>query len=233
MEIQESVLRNIHMIIGWQPSPRYADVRGALTEELLKVVGADGEWHWDGPMTLVIGEESGIDLAVSPSELVLASESPNIDLGELPAQVAGLVIQALAIQKVMLVGAGAVWLAPVSAKDELNEWLGGQLGSLGKPGLYDAFGGKPEAFSLEAEIRDESFSFDVEVKPVTAAEAAESDDFRSDEEEDFPPAALYLEVIRSELSEATTAEAPTAFTANLTKVVEASKKFDSAIREGL
>jgi len=233
MEIQESVLRNIHMIVGWQASPRYADVRGALTEELLKLVGSESDWHWEGPTTLVIGEASNIDLAVSPSELVLASESTDVELGDLPAQAASLVIEALSIKEPRLIGAGAIWLAPVSASEELNEWLGSRLGSLGKPGLYDAFGGKPSAFSLEAEISDKEFSYDVELKPITAAEAAESDDFRSDEEDDFPPAALFMEVIRSEVSEAPAADAPTVFADNLDKVITASQRFDAAIREGL
>ncbi len=230
MEIQESVLRNIHLLLGWRASPRYADFRGELTEQLRAVAGSDSEWTWDGPMTLVSGEERGIDLALSPSELIIATESPSQDLEDLPTRLAASVLDQLAISEVRLVGAGSVWLAPVADLKDLNDWLADNLGAFGKPGLYDAFGGKPSTFNFEAEIEDEDFSYDVELRSITASEAASSDDFKSDEEDSFPPAALYLEVIRSEVGDITAAAASQAFGSNLEKALAAARKFDLALR---
>jgi hypothetical protein len=183
-------------------------------------------------MTYVLGEESGIDLALSPTEMVIATESPNAELGSLPTQMASLVLEQMGIGEVRLIGAGVVWLAPVADTGELNDWLSSKLGSFGEPQTYDAFGGRPSLVALNSEIQHEGFSYDVEVKPISASEAAESDEFKSDDEGDFPPAALYLEVRRSEAGEMAASSAPEAYLANLNKVITAGQKFDSAIRKG-
>jgi hypothetical protein len=233
MEIQESILRNVHLLMGWQASPRYSDRRGELTEHLRQVAGSDNEWSWDGPMTLVSGEEKGIDLALSPTELILATEAPSQELGDVPERVASFVLDQLAIPEVRLVGAGCAWLAPVSGRDDLNSWLSANLGAFGTPALYDAFGGKPSSFIFEAEIEEEGFSFDLELRPLTASEAAASDDFKSEEEDSFPPVALYLEVIRSEVGDLAADAAARSFASNLEKVLTAAQKFDLALREKL
>lgn len=233
MEIQESVLRNIHAILGWPAAPRYADVRGELTEQLMELAGPESDWNWDGALTLVVNEATRIDLALTPTELIIATEAPTMELGDLPARVATLLLERMHIEAVRLIGAGSVWLAPVAAIDELNSWLASQLGTLGKPGVYDAFGGKPSAFTLKAKVEGDELSYDVELKPITASEAAAADDFMSDEEGDFPPAALYLEVARSQFGEIPAGEAPRIFADNLKKAMNAAQTFDMTIRAAL
>lgn len=233
MEMQEAVLRNLFMIIGWSATPRYADLRGSLTEELLSLAGPEAEWHWDGAQTLITEEKSGFNLALSPTEVLIAIEPADQELGDLPNRIASLILERLPIKSALLIGAGSVWLSPVSDVGELNEWLAGEMGNIGKPGLYDAFGGRPSKFHLKAEIEDEKFVFDVDLRPITAADAAESDDFLSDEEDDFPPAALYLEVKRTERDEIDAELAAEKFADNLERSLAAAKKFDTAIRQGL
>jgi hypothetical protein len=233
VELHESILRNVHLIIGWPASPLYADSRGALTEFLREAAGPENDWVWDGPMTFVTDEERGIDFALGPSELLIATEASSIELEDLPQQLAATVLEHLAVRTVRLVGAGSVWLAPASSAEELTEWLSGQLGTLGRPGTYDAFGGKPSSLGLDAEIEGDNFSYEVELKPMTGADAAGADEFKSDEEDDFPPVALYLDVTRSSAGDIPVEAAPQAFADNLNKAIGAAKKFDSAIREGL
>lgn len=233
MELQESVLRNVHLILGWPATPRYVDIRGALTEQLRELAGPENDWTWDGPLTFVTDEVQRIDFALSPSELVIATEASNIELADLPQRLAALVLSELAIDEVRLIEAGSVWLAPASDIEGLNDWFSDRLGTLGRPSVYDAFGGKPDSFALETEIVADGFSYGVELKPLTGSDAAEADEFKSDEEDDFPPAAMYLEVTRSQAGEIALDTAVQAFADNLEKALMAAQKFDSAIREGL
>lgn len=233
MELQEAVLRNIAVILGWQSSPRYADCRGLLTERLRDLIGPESDWTWDGPMSLLSSSDESVNVALSPTELVVLAEGAAPNLGSLPAAAASAVLEQLGIQEVFLVGSNSIWLAPASSHDELNAWLAENLGPFGRPGLYDAFGGKPSSFALQVDVGGDDLGHEIELRSTTAAEVAEGDDLLSDDEEDFPPVSLYLEVRRAKTGEMKAADAIRALDENLEKTVLATQRFDAAIREDL
>ncbi|HET7483815.1 MAG TPA: hypothetical protein VFJ64_00395 [Solirubrobacterales bacterium] len=233
MELQESVLRSIGGIVGWKASPRYADYRGRLTERLLELVGPEGDWSWDGPGTLVYSEEREVSVAISPTELVIFSDTTAPDLGSLPGEVASMVLEQLAIPEVQLIGSGSSWLAAASSEEDLNSWLAESLGSLGRAGLYDPFGGRPNSFAFQAGIGDDDLGYEIELKPMTASEAAAGEDLMSDDEADFPSIALYLEVRRAKVGELKSSDAVQWFGESLEKNLIAAQKFDAALREDL
>jgi hypothetical protein len=233
MELQESVLRNVGAILGWQPSPRYVDYRGRLTERLRELVGPDSDWSWEGPAAIISSDDEAINVALSPTELIVFSEGTAPDLGKLPAEAASAVLEQLALSEALLIGSSSTWLAAASSKEELTSWLAESLGGLGRPALYDAFGGKPSSFSFQADVEEDDLGSEIELKSITAAEAAEGDDLMSEDEEDFPPVALYLEVRRVRIGKLETSDAAQWFGESLEKNLIAAQKFDAALREGL
>jgi len=231
MDLQESVIRQVHTLVGWPASPRYSDIRGRLTEKLLTVVDADEEWGWDGPMTAVWSEGETIHLAVTPSELVVAIEDPEVDPIALCRDVISVVREELRIAKFEFLGSSSIRLAPAPSIGELNAWLAERMGSLGRYANYDPFGGKPKSLGIQVEFGDDDFSYDVDLRAMTASEAAEGDDFFSEREDDFPPAALLLEVRRSRLAEIEASKALDLWEESLTKNLEAGERFDAILRE--
>jgi hypothetical protein len=233
MEIQEPVLRSVDLILGWDASPRYADYRGQLTEQLRELLGQESDWSWDGPITAVTNDDLGIDVSLSPTELLVISERTEPDLGSVPEQAASIVLEQLSIARTTFLGAASTWLSAVSSTKELTAWLGGELGRLGRTQLYEALGARPTSYVVQAQVEHDDFLHSVELKPMTGSEAAEGDDFMGDEEDDFPPASLFLEVRRSKAAELDAKDGVQLFNENLDKNLAAAEQFDVALREDL
>lgn len=233
MELQEPVLRSVGVIAGWQASPLYADYRGQLTERIRELLGPDNEWTWDGPSTLVHSEEREVSVGLGPAEFIVFSETQAPDLGDLPTDVADCVLSQLAMPSVDVIGSASIWLAPASSEEELNSWLAERFGSLGKPALYDGFGGKPKSFSFQADIGDDDLGYEVELQSMTAAEAAEGEDLMSEDEAGFPPVSLYLEVRYAKTGQLKSDDAVQWIGEALKKNLAAAQKFETALREDL
>lgn len=230
---QESILRSVGVIAGWEASPLYADYRGRLTERFRELLGSDNDWAWDGASTLVFSEERGVSVGVSPTDFIVFSEKLAPDLGDLPAEASAYVLDQLSIPSVSVIGSASIWLAPASTEEKLNDWLAECMGPLGQPVIYDGFGGKPRSFSFQADIGDDDLGYEVELQPMTAAEAAEGEDLMSEDEADFPPVSLYLEVRRAKAGQFDSGDAVQLISEALEKNLTAAQKFDAALRATL
>lgn len=200
MELQEPVLRGLSGLLTWTATPRYPDVRGALAERLLEVIDGLDDWTFEGPMTLVGNEERGLHVFVEAGHCLALSEDPEDGRAAVTlASCFEAVIDTLEPRELRASGARSTWLSAASSDSELVGWLEDRLGLGESRKLFDPFGGKPSSLRLMASFGASPSDWDVEIRPMSAAEAAEGGDFIVDDESNYPPASLFVEVSRDRL----------------------------------
>jgi hypothetical protein len=124
MELQELVVRVVIAQLRFRLAPRFADIRGALIDELLETHGLS-EYGWDETHVRAFNEDRTRNLVVASRELLLEYE--HIErLDDLVATGRDFLEHALAelrVETIDFLGVRTYWMAAVDSFDELASWV--------------------------------------------------------------------------------------------------------------
>lgn len=201
--VQEPVLRHAHFDFGWPLSPRFPDVRGALTDVLRAATGSRDEWSWDssqsGPAVVAWNEDARLHLIVTGHGMDIVTDVPDIPrLMAVANEVLAASLEILAIERLSHCGAGATWtLAAADSKDAeaaLERWLFGDSFR----SRLEPLGGRPDDINLRLRFENNADVYTtLGAEPVTDEQAAFGPYFPSDlDPSDFPPGALLVNINR-------------------------------------
>jgi hypothetical protein len=128
MEIQEPLLKMLIFQARFEPSPRFADLRGALVERLRMEAGVP-HWSW-GDIVEVANESRSIIAAASSRDLRVRTEF-SVDAEEfkvLVSKCARATFETLKVESVAFVGVRCYWVAAVESFEDLRDRLVERLG---------------------------------------------------------------------------------------------------------
>ncbi len=203
MDLQEPVLRGVSLSFGWEHSPLFSDVRGALTKVLVAATEAGERWVWDRmdgePVVMASNDERRLFTFLHPEGLEITSEHPDTDA---VAAVAGSSVERcldrLEIAELRRVGVGAYWTLAAGKANQAGAALEGWLFSPRLRTTLGALGGRPDDLIVSARFEaDNGVATTLRTEPLTDEQATNGPFFISDmEASEFPPALLLVRVDR-------------------------------------
>lgn len=203
MALQEPVLRGVNLSFGWEQSPLFSDVRGALTKVLVAATEAGERWIWDRmdgePVVMASNDERHLFTFLHPEGLEITSEHPDTDA---VTAVAGSSVERcldrMEIGELRRVGVGACWTLAAEQADQAEAALEEWLFSSRLRTTLGALGGRPDDLIVSARFEaDNGVVTTLRTEPLTDEQAANGPFFISDmEASEFPPAMLFVRVER-------------------------------------
>jgi len=206
--LQEPVLRSVGLGFRWALGPRYADVRGELTEILAAATDAADNWAWDvfdgDPSILVWNEDRRLHVIVQPRGLDIVSEHPDIDaVVAVASEVLAGCLDALNLKVVTRVSSSAKWTLAAGAAADVEKALEDWLLSPRLRTTLGPIGGRPDDLILSGRFEaDNGVVTMFKTEPVTDEQAVGGGFFISDmEASEFPPASLLVDLERQHTDE--------------------------------
>jgi hypothetical protein len=188
------VVRRITGYIGFDASPRFFDLRGALVEAISEGLPRS-EWQIDDEEVFVWAEDELWLFNVDERSLFMSfDERVRIPLLRPPASRAITEVLVRLGADAAFLGASISTVTEANSLDGLHAWLQDRIGPA-RASLFDAFGGPPTDTTWQFEIADDQEIYNLSLGALTAEEAIESDEIRiSGEDTTLPDVFLLAEV---------------------------------------
>lgn len=202
--LQEPVLRAARLSFEWDLSPRFPEVRGAITEILRDATGSSQEWVWDsdeevGPTVAAWNEKNQLFLIAGTRRLDCITESPDTpSIRDAAANSVQGCLAALNLDHLTGTMGAGTWMLAAEDSRQATEALEAWLFNESLRTTLQPLGGRPD--DLIVSIRFDTggdVTTSLRTEPLTDTQAAASPYFLSDAEPtDFPPASVIVEVER-------------------------------------
>jgi hypothetical protein len=178
----------------------FPDVRGAITKDLLAVLGTK-MWRFEGRELLVVNEDTKRQVALEPDSMFFVVEEPPADPETLCREfvdMANVALSHIQVSNLSLLALNLDWRIGVNKGDKLSAWIHDFFGLSAANKFFDAFGGRPsETETKFAFSPQEHVLIAAEVKALDAEDAVEESFFEASES-DFPQQSLQLDLWRAE-----------------------------------
>lgn len=194
MELQELVVRAATMQFRFRLAPRFADVRGALIEELREANDLS-EYGWGEAHVQLHNAERTRQLIVGSRELRIVYEHIERidDFLDTARAFFERGLEALGVRELEFLGVRTYWLAAVDSFDELRDWMVERL-SPSEP-FSAALGDVMTDVGWILEYRRQDPQHIIRIGPMTVDQLIEQV-LGTSERELFPDAFLFLDLDR-------------------------------------
>lgn len=198
IDFAQPVLRLLLCSASFDASPLFPDVRGAITRDLLDLLETK-KWQFESHDLFVINENTKRLVTLEPDTMMIMAGEPPADPEALKAEcleIAELVLSQLQVAQFSNFAMNLDWHIGVLKGTGLAAWLHEFLGLSAANPFFDAFGGKPQETEAQFTFHpQENVGLQIQLKPISASEAAE-DSFFDEPESYFPDEALELGIWR-------------------------------------
>jgi hypothetical protein len=196
MELQDLVPAGVTSQLRFATvNPGFVDRRGALIESLL-TQGELTEWRYGEDFLEVFRRDQSVALFASSRDLRAIFEhfEDRATVVSRTRDFLGATLEELAVTEIGFIGVRSYWLAAADSFADLNEWLLERLSPPLTP-FFDVVGSKPTDAGWVLEFREKDPKHNLKIGPMTPAQAT-AQFFRDNDEENFPPQFLFLDIDR-------------------------------------